>query len=82
MAHEQQKPVAEVAASGKAYQHSYYFIKIYSCCFGKLTEKHELDLTDFKLSQQFIIYVEPGFGCSYHVKDGLLLLFQRTILPL
>jgi SNF family Na+-dependent transporter len=29
MAHEQQKPVAEVAASGKALQHTYSFIQIY-----------------------------------------------------
>jgi SNF family Na+-dependent transporter len=40
MAHEQQKPVAEVAASGKAFQQAYNFIKKYVCSVGKLRMKH------------------------------------------
>jgi SNF family Na+-dependent transporter len=40
MAHEQQKPVAEVAASGKAFQHTYSFIKIYVCSVEKLPIKY------------------------------------------
>jgi hypothetical protein len=40
MAHEQQKPVAEVAASGKAIQQPYTFINIYACSVGKLRIKY------------------------------------------
>jgi SNF family Na+-dependent transporter len=40
MAHEQQKPVAEVAASGKAFQQAYAFIKIYACSVGKIRMKY------------------------------------------